>query len=319
MEIDWMADIRKKEYQEEQYLGSAHPDQGRGKDMPGNRRLQVSNIPEISAIYYALLQLRYEYDAIERDKEHVTVIHEFIVPNGCPTFFSNIKQATCDVYPYWPRAFILERATFFLRPDHSKFRDFDTFHKCILSAGNIADNERNQPLWDWIEKFPEALSKVLAMDGFHRYLNWENQWIAQQNMKYAAELQLVDACLEVCVSKYNSPVQDIKIVLNPIKCVYASDYHLNGNCFVFCSGAFRVDSVIHEFLHHVVHPAVLDFRDIIRTNKREYPGIDASYYLSGDNAGWLNAFEEYAVRKLTGHILDREYPNSLTLFLETLI
>ena len=52
-------------------------------------------------------------------------------------------------------------------------------------------------------------------------------------------------------------------------------------------------------LHHVVHPAVMDIADIVTTAKRIYPGIDESYYLSGDNAGRLNAFEEYAVRVLT--------------------
>lgn len=36
-----------------------------------------------------------------------------------------------------------------------------------------------------------SLSKVLKSDGFQRYLEWENKWIASQNALYQAELQQI--------------------------------------------------------------------------------------------------------------------------------
>ena len=96
--------------------------------------------------------------------------------------FSGVSQNTCEVYPYWPRAAILETASFYLQPDHSRFWEYEVFRERILAAGNIADYERNQKFWDWMAGFPTALSEVLGNVAFHGYLDWELKWIAGQIM-----------------------------------------------------------------------------------------------------------------------------------------
>ena len=286
--------------------------------MNNARKISITNIPEISAIYYALLQCGYDFYSIGRCQEHIDAVRGFTDGEAVPFFFG-VRQNTCEVYPYWPRAAILETASFYLQPDHSRFREYEVFRERILSAGNVADYERDQKFWDWMAGFPTALSEVLGSDAFHGYLEWENKWIAGQNIRHETELQLIQSCLDRCVEKYSSPVQDIRIVINPIKCVCSADYHLNGDCFIFCSGAFQTDYVIHEFLHHVVHPVAAEIADMVLASKRVWNGIDNSYYLSGNDAGRLNAFEEYAVRKLTKSILNGKYPDALLSFLRELI
>lgn len=281
--------------------------------------IKISNIPEISAIYFALLQCGYDYYTIERSHEHNECIRSFIGSVEPPSFFSAVKQNTCEIYPYWPRAAILETASFYLLPDFSQFRDYDVFRRRVMSAGNIFDHERDQKLWDWIDGFPAAIRNVLESDSFRRYLKWEKQWIAELNTQHEKELGLIGNCLDRCISKYGSPVQGIQMVVNPIKCVYSADYHLDGNRFIFSSGTFRAESVIHEFLHHVVHPAVIANQKMISANKRGYPGVDDSYYLSGDDSGQLNAFEEYAVREMTKGVIKGDYPNTLVSLLKDLI
>ena len=283
------------------------------------KQITITHIPEISAIYFALLQCGYDYYAIERSQGHIDCIRSFIGVENVPPFFCGTRQNTCQVYPYWPRAAILETAAFHLLPDHSQFRDYDVFRSSIMSAGNISDCERDQKLWDWLDDFPAAITWVLSSAFFCRYLEWEKGWITEQNVRHKADLRLIQSCLDMCVSKYNSAVQDIRILVNPVKCVYSADYHLEKNCFIFSSGAFRVDSVIHEFLHHVVHPAVSEIADTVLEYKRTWPGIDDSYYLSGDNGGQLNAFEEHAVRELTKHVLQERYPESVAVFLRRLV
>lgn len=208
--------------------------------MYSTSQITISNIPEISAIYFSLLQCGYDYYSIERSQRHNDAICSFLGSGDIPSFFYGIRQNTCEVYPYWPRAAILETASFYLLPDHSAFREYDAFCEHIMSAGNIAECERDQKLWTWIADFPSALSKVLESDSFQRYLNWENKWIAEQNVKHKEALRSIQKCLDICIYKFDSPMQDIQIVINPIKCVYSSDYHINGNCFIFSSGAFQL-------------------------------------------------------------------------------
>lgn len=282
------------------------------------KKITISSIPEISAIYYALLQSGYDYYSMGRSRDHSAKIQEYIGITKVPSFFSGVKQDLCEVYPYWPRAAILETASFYLSSDHAKFRDFDAFYGRIMGAANIADKERDQRLWDWIEDFPAALSEVLTRDVFRNYLKWEQKWLVSQNARHEEELRVIKDCLNVCVSKYGSPVHDIQIVINPIKCVFSADYHLDKDCFIFCSGAFSAESVIHEFMHHVVHPVVVEIADMVLATKRAYLDIDESYYLSGSKAGQLNAFEEYAVRVLTKNVMNGDYPDELNSYLREL-
>ncbi len=287
--------------------------------MLGLDKLRISNIPEISAIYYALLQCGYEYYPIQRGIEHIDRIRSFAVSEHVPSFFSEIKQSACEVYPYWPRAAILETASFYLQPDLLDFENFGNFKKIIMGASNIADHERSYELWDWITEFPKALKTVLTSADFHHYMKWENQWIAEQNRIHNNALQHILTCLDVCVTQYQSPVQSIQIVINPIKCVYSSDYHMNGNCFVFSSGEFRSESIIHEFLHHVIHPLIQELKGRVMQTGCVFPDVDRSYYLSGEDVGKLNAFEEYAVRELTKRAMTVDLPISLIKYMERLL
>lgn len=277
----------------------------------------ISQFPRISAIYYGLLQSGYDYYTYERSADHIRKLQTYCRPGRASAFFSGTRQNTCDVYPYWPRAFILETATFFL--NDRCFQDFGVLRRKIMSAGNIAENERNDSLWTWLAGFPQALDAVLSDDSFSEYLEWEGKWISEQKRIYRDELHLIRKCLETCTERYHSPAQQIRICINPIKCVYSSDYHLSGDCFVFSSGALRTDSVIHEFLHHVVHPFVEQQKTLVLKYKPINDQIDQSYYLSEDDAGLLNAFEETVVRSLTEEIMKGKYPENIPDYLESFL
>lgn len=63
--------------------------------------LTITNIPAISAIYYALLQCGYEFYPIERDAATVEALRGFLLHEGIGCdFFAGTKQASCEVYPY---------------------------------------------------------------------------------------------------------------------------------------------------------------------------------------------------------------------------
>ncbi len=272
----------------------------------------INQFPKISAVYYGLLQSGYDFYFYERSADHIKKLQSFCNPDQSTDFFPKTAQNTCDVYPYWPRAFILETATFFLNDNISDFRNLGVLRQKIMAFGNISEKERDDSLWNWLADFPRELDSVLSDNSFSEYLEWEGKWISEQKAIYRDELHMIRNCLETCTDRYNSPVQRIQICINPIKCVYSSDYHLLGDCFVFSSGALRADSVIHEFLHHVVHPFVEQQKPLVSEYKPVNHQIDQSYYLSDNNAGLINAFEETVVRSLTEEIMNGRYPKSLS-------
>lgn len=272
---------------------------------------KIENLPQISAIYYALLQCGYDFFYQERDESHIAAIKKFADKETVPPFFSSVPQATCAVYPYWPRAAILETATFYLDDTLDRFRDFEAFRSRILSAGNISPEEKGDSLWNWIVDFPAALASVMASSGFERYMDWEDDWIAAQNINCANDLCVLEEMLRHCPQTGKA-----RIALSPIKCVYASDYCADKDELIFILGALRLDSIIHECLHPVVHP-LLEQMDY-PIGKEKYPGIDESYYQGETDAGYLNAFEEYAVRKLTEDFLRRDYPRDIEKYLRRL-
>lgn len=281
--------------------------------------LVLTQFPKISAIYYGLLQSGYAYYSLERSPEHIALLRDYLEESRSAPFFLETSQNTCDVYPYWPRAFILEAASFYIDDNSMSFCNFGAFHDKIMSATTIAEKERGDSLWNWLSGFPKALTDVLSNESFAKYLEWEKTWIREQNMAHQQELGLIKRCLDFCKKQWHSPVQSVQICINPIKCAYSSDYHLVDSCFIFSSGAFRTDSIIHEFLHHAVHPIVEQQKGAILKRRPLDKQLDNSYYLSGDDAGILNGFEETVVRRLTESVMHDAYPQDLLSFMRTVL
>lgn len=282
-----------------------------------NQNVSIKNAPEISAIYFALLQCG--YDSFGNDAKLTKIIKSFSSPSDNFSFFKGVKQNSCEIYPYWPRASMLETASFYMNPNHTEFENFDAFKHTVMSASNIVDSERDDLFWEWIKDFPHALNEVIISDSFCDYIKWENKWINRQNSIKNNELQVVEKYLDICEKKYNSPLHNISIILSPIKCAYSADYHTIKNQFTYCSGTFDSKSVIHEFLHHLAHPIVESNKIAIMCSKVKYTDIDNSYYLNGNEIGQLNAFEEYFVRILTDAILTKNPPDNLDVLIKELL
>jgi hypothetical protein len=279
--------------------------------------VSIESIPEISAVYFALLQGGYDFYEVEKPVGLADKIGSFIFEDRFP-FFDDTKQTTCSVYPYWPRAAILETATFFLDSTKSAYTNFSAFKQKIMSLTNISDVERDSALWEWIKDYPVSLNQVMNDHNFQSYFEWEKGWVKQKSINLAESRLVIQNYLDVCSKLHSSPIKRVLIVLNPIKCAYSADYHMNGDGFIFCSGAFSIESIIHEYLHHVVHSTVISHSENILRSGSGYPGIDRSYYLDDDNTGKINAFEEFFVRTLTGLIVSENPPKNLDRFMEEL-
>ncbi len=273
--------------------------------------LHITQLPAISAIYFGLLTSGYDYSHFERNDSHVAALNSF--RNAMPPhpFFLQTRQSTCDVYPFWPRAAMLETATFYLADNYENWQNRESFRQDILQAVNITNPERDESFWMWIDHFPDVMQHIMRSPHFTDYLQWEQRWILAQNQLHTESLYLIEKTLHRCQDLYHSSVHDIQLLLNPVKCVYSADYHLVDKRFVFTSGRMQTESVIHEFLHHVVHPYVSSHREDIMLHPCRFPGLDDSYY----SAGHEYAFEEYLVRRLTQLASENSLPRNLPAFL----
>ncbi len=281
--------------------------------------LQVKNPPAFSAIYYALLQNGYEYIQHERTPEHLQKILLFRLPDSPFLYFSQIRQTTCEVYPFWPRAALLELASLCIDDTTWRFRDFDLLRHRIMRVPNLREEERNVDFWDWLIDFPPQLHCVMASKGFADYLVWETNWLRCQTAQWKEELNAIQKAVQHCSRQFGFSCPKVELAISPIKCVYSADYHFINDRFIYSSGRLNISSVVHEFLHPVVHPLVLTRRAEILKQKPVYPELDSSYYLNGTAEGYLNAFEEKLVRSLTGELLCGHPPEKLDAFMLCLL
>lgn len=278
--------------------------------------MKIEHLSSISAIYYALLHNGYEFYPFERNQDTIGIIKGYVDNDAAFPYFSQVRQNTCDVYPYWPRAFILEKAAFYLEKDSSGFCNYNLLKDEVMSANNITQDEKSVSLWSWINGFPKALKEVIGSADFNRYWKWEDEWVSEQNERYDKEIGMIDRLLDHCRTEYHPYCHGIRMILCPIKCVYASDYHICDGTFIFTSGDLRSDSVIHEYLHTIIHPIIE--KEIKQVPVKQYQGIDNSYYFDRSEQGYKNAFEEYAVRLVTDRILKKERLPELYDFLHKL-
>ena len=210
----------------------------------------------------------------------------------------------------------MEEASFYLSPDGNSFIDFDAFYHRIMSAGNIDKQEKEDALWKWMDAFPASLSNVLSSKDFQDYFAWERKWVEDQTAIFGQKLLQVQKLLNFCESLHQAQPRKIDIILNPIKCVYSADYYFIQNRFVFSSGTLNEVSIVHEYLHPIVHPYISNHqKEILRINNH-FPQLDSSYSLSGDSNGQLNAFEEFTVRALTDSILSNHFPSSIDGYID---
>ena len=283
-----------------------------------SKRIKFKNDIMISAIYYGLLQSGYDYYKMARNEEHINAIQTFC-SSPCLSFFADVKQNPCEAYPYWPRAALLESATFHLDRETFQWHNFNDYKTFVMSANNIQEQERDESFWEWVNSFPVELDKIVSCAGFKQYFDWESNWVREQELRYKDELSKLQNHLDFCIKNYDVQFEKVQIVLSAIKCVYSCDYHTSVENFIFSSGDFSIDSVLHEYLHYVVRPIVSRYGKLLINNKRVFDGIDSSYYLSYDENGIVNAFEEYTVRCLTNAFTEGVPPTDLTKFVEALI
>lgn len=266
--------------------------------------IEIMNSTAINAIYFGLIGSGYNYADIEKSEEIlklIKIVEDNPLPKTINKFFRGAYQNTCKPYPYWPRAALMETATFFIRDvNNADTFDYRGYYNEVMNLTNVIDSERDEHFWIWVKEFPYMLKEILLHKKFQEVDEYIKKWILENSKAYENKIAKIEQSLIKLMASEGKEVQPIKVIISPLKCVYSADYKAFGGKLFVLLGDFLPHSIVHECIHPLVHPYIIELRaDILKCFESKTFNIDKSYYLNKDEDGFLNAFEENIVRKVT--------------------
>lgn len=229
--------------------------------------IEFVNNTAINAIYFGLISAGYNYADIEKTDEIIRlikIIREKQSSKAANDFFSKAYQYTCRAYPYWPRAALMEKATFFINDLYNTDTfDYLRYHNEVMNLPNLMDSERDESFWSWIKEFPNTLKEILRDKKFHQIDEYIKKWISINSKTFENKRDAIEQSLTKLAISEGKEIQPIKVIISPLKCIYSADYQVSeGNLFIVL-GDFLPNSIVHECIHSMVHPHVVELREDI--------------------------------------------------------
>jgi hypothetical protein len=271
--------------------------------------IEVMNSTAINAIYFGLIASGYNYADIQKPDEILKLIKPIKdnqLRKTINNYFSEAYQYTCKAYPYWPRAALMETASFFINDLHNTDTfDYLRYHNEVMNFTNLLESEKDEHFWEWIKEFPSMLKDISLDKEFREIDECIKKWILAKSKTLEEKIAIIEQSLIKLAVSEGKEVEPIKVIISPLKCVYSADYQVSDGKLFVVLGDFLPNSVVHECIHTIVHPYIIDLRsDILKCFGSETFNIDKSYYLNEDEDGFINAFEENIVRRVTKFVVD---------------
>ena len=282
-------------------------------------KITISSNVDINAIYFGIALSGYEYADIDKSDDITKWLHQIRRYPGldeAKRYFSGARQSTCAVYPFWPRVALLESATFFI---NEKGFDYDDYCTYVKARPNLADEEKSDDFFCWVKDFTKYLMQVKA-DLFFQDINRQiSDKVNEISANSVEKVDMIKSRLDSLPASAASTISAISLIICPIKCVYSADYFAVGSIMSVILGDFLPHSIVHEYLHPVVHLYVQKHRErIVAYDGSKCLDLDQSYHMGNDENGKLNAFEENIVRIISDLILDDVDINIEQLILDEL-
>jgi len=277
-----------------------------------------SNI-DINAIYFGIALSGYEYADIDKSDDitkWLEQIRRYSSLDEAKRYFSSARQSTCAAYPFWPRAALLESATFFI---NEKGFDYDGYCAYVKVLPNLTDEEKSDDFFCWVKGFTKYLMQIKTDPLFQDINRQISCKVNEISANSTEKINLIKGRLDSLSASVASAITTISLIICPIKCVYSADYFAVGSVMSVILGDFLPHSIVHEYLHPIVHSYIQKHRECIVTcNEGKYLDLDRSYHMGNDENGKLNAFEENIVRIISNLILDDVDINIEQLILDEL-
>ena len=124
-------------------------------------RYSIKPNKNIFTAFVGLIASGYNFAENSCDKGIIDSIRAIEYDEDVIDYFKKARTSTCEVNPYWPRAFLLSLSGIFITEEPSfKYIDFQKMLNYIRSLQQINSNEINEELINWLKELPIRITEL---------------------------------------------------------------------------------------------------------------------------------------------------------------
>lgn len=205
-----------------------------------------------------------EISCIEKIQEF---INDVAIRDEIVDYFKKAKTLSCEVNPYWPRAFLLTLACMYISEDRPcKYSNFKSLTEHINSLKQINPYELDKDVFIWLRELPDKLELLNTYKWFDKLWNNYLYEMDQYNEYYNTVIsQAASAVIKIIgVNKENMP--KVIVIPNPLQAPQATDIIEKDNKVYIIKSKPDKESVIHEILHHIFDSKLENCKEIVSSH-----------------------------------------------------
>ena len=203
------------------------------------------------ATYVGLILGGYNLTDIDKTNGIHQSISQIECDDAIRTYFRMSKTISCDVNPYWPRAFLLALAGFYVNDDFSSYHDFQEVVRHINNLDNLNPKEKSVELFNWLIQLPDYLKQISNTSLFNElwetYLNYEMGRSVHINVEVEG---IVNRVRSLSGDK-DVALPEIIFVPNCLQAPQVTDYIRIDNKIYIIKVIPDIESIVHEYLHEI--------------------------------------------------------------------
>jgi hypothetical protein len=255
----------------------------------------------IFTVYCGLIASGYNLTDIVRAEHIYHLISQIDCEYETKNYFNKAKTASCEVNPYWPRAFLLTLASFYINDDLNSYNDFQTVISHIESLDNMNPTEINEEVIEWLKQLPYYLNKISNSSSFNQLWEKYMDYELEQSAWISSEVERVLYEIEMLIGATSIDLPEVVFVPNCLQACQLTDYVRKDNIIYIIKSRPDIESIVHEYLHEILNKYLLensrlieDYGFLLEPVIKEMHRYQYAWNIDVDS--WKRVFEENFMR-----------------------
>ena len=265
----------------------------------------------VFAVYVGLVAAGYDMSESSSNKEMIEEIKNMDWDNRITDYYQWTKNSTCEVNPYWPRAFILTLASLYVSDENTiQYKDVDEVMNHINSLDQIKLTSEKEEIEQRVKELPCIHNRVVKTPGFHGLWKAYCRRVKSEEPEYNRIIHqamgLVREAFDLKADKFPSLI----FVPNSLQAPEIADFVTMKNRVYVIQSKPNAVAIVHEYLHQIVGNKLDESADLIKRYTFLIEPVfekmvKYQYAWDKDNDSWLNVFEENFIRAASIWIINR--------------